>query len=87
MSWLLLKPYRCSDCDHRFYAYRASAKSATLVTLEERRIMKVRRDIRRRRIQDRLFLYGLLSLILLAALYFMTHSKRAASEDDDSSEP
>jgi len=69
--WLSLKPYRCHDCQHRFYAYRAGEDSAKLRTPEERRIMKLRRGIRWRRTRAELMLYGLGSLIFLALLYYI----------------
>ena len=71
VSWLLLKPYRCRDCRHRFYAYRAGAESPKLRSSEERRIMKLRRKIRWRRNRGELILYGISSLIFLAILYYI----------------
>jgi hypothetical protein len=71
VSWLSLKPYRCHDCRHRFYAYRAGEKSSNLRTPEERRIMKLRRTIRWRRTRAELILYGISSLIFLAILFYL----------------
>lgn len=71
MSWLSLKPYRCHDCHHRFYAFRGGEESPNLRTPEERRIMKLRRSIHWRRNRAELFLYGIGSLIFLAILYYL----------------
>jgi hypothetical protein len=70
-----MKPYRCHDCKHRFYAYRAGEASSKLRTPEERRIMKLRRSIRWRRHRSELILYGIGSLIFLAILYYMIQQR------------
>jgi hypothetical protein len=75
VSWLSMKPYRCRDCDHRFYAYRAGETSSKLRTPEERRIMRLRRTIRWRRTRAELILYGISSLIFLAILYYMIQQR------------
>ncbi len=77
VSWLSLKPYRCADCQHRFYAWRGGVASPTLRTPEERRIMKLRRSIRWRRTRGELLLYGVSSLIFLAILYYMVQQRIA----------
>ena len=79
VSWLSLKPYRCRDCRHRFYAFRGGAESSKLRTPEERRIMKLRRKIRWQRTRGELILYGISSLIFLAILYYMVQ-QRAGGE-------
>jgi hypothetical protein len=71
VTWLSLKPYRCLDCHHRFYAFRAGAESPKLRTAEERRIMKLRRSIRWQHTRAELILYAIGSLIFLAVLYYM----------------
>src|ERR1700683_1741263 len=71
VSWLSFKPYRCRDCRHRFYAFRAGETSSKLRTPEERRIMKLRRSIRWRRTRGELILYGIGSLIFLAILLYL----------------
>jgi hypothetical protein len=75
VSWLSLRPYRCRDCEHRFYAYRAGVESPKLRTPEERRIMKLRRTIRWRRTRGELILYGISSLIFLALLYYLVQQR------------
>lgn len=75
VSWLSLKPYRCRDCQHRFLAYRAGVESSKLRTTEERRIMKLRRQIRWRRTRGELILYAISSLIFLTILYFMMQQR------------
>jgi hypothetical protein len=75
VSWLSLRPYRCRDCEHRFYAYRAGAESPKLRTPEERRIMKLRRTIRWRRTRGEFILYGISSLIFLAILYYLVQQR------------
>jgi hypothetical protein len=68
-------PYRCQDCKHRFYAYRAGEGSSKLRSAEERRIMKLRRNIRWQRAKWEIILYGVSSLIFLAILYFMVQQR------------
>jgi hypothetical protein len=75
VSWLSMKPYRCRDCQHRFYAYRAGEKSSKLRTPEERRIMKLRRSIRWKRTRAELILYGISSLIFLAILLYIIQQR------------
>ena len=75
MAWLSLKPYRCRDCSHRFYAYREGVESSKLRTPEERRILKLRRSVRWRRSRAELILYGISSLIFLAVLYYMIQQR------------
>jgi hypothetical protein len=75
VTWLNMKPYRCRDCQHRFYAYRAGEKSSKLRTPEEIRIMKLRRSIRWRRSRSELLLYGIGSLLFLAFLYYMIQQR------------
>jgi hypothetical protein len=71
VSWLSLKPYRCRDCSHRFYAYREGAESSKLRTPEEQRVIQFRRKIRWHRLRAELMLYGLSSLIFIAILYYI----------------
>ena len=80
MSWLALKPYRCRNCEHRFYAYKGGAKSSKLRTTEERRIMKLRRSIKWKRRRAELLLYGVSSLIFLAILYYIIQQRVATGE-------
>jgi hypothetical protein len=75
VTWLNLKPYRCRDCQHRFYAYRAGEKSSKLRTPEEIRIMKLRRSIRWKRSRSELLLYGISSLLFLAFLYYIIQQR------------
>ena len=71
ISWLGFKPYRCKECQHRFYAYRDGETSARLRTPEERRIMKLRRSIRWRRTKAELLLYLVSAVIFLGILYYI----------------
>ena len=71
ISWLGFLPYRCKECQHRFYAWRGGESSARLRNPEERRIMKLRRAIRWRRTRGEVLLYSISSLILLALLYYI----------------
>ena len=75
VSWLSLKPYRCRECQHRFYAFRAGEASSNLRSPEERRIMKLRRSIKWRRTRGELILYAISSLIFLAILYFIIQQR------------
>jgi hypothetical protein len=75
VSWLSLKPYRCRECSHRFYAFREGAESSKLRTPEEQRVIKLRRSIRWRRSRAELILYGISSLIFVAILYYMIQQR------------
>lgn len=81
VSWLSLKPYRCRDCHHRFYAFRGGMESAKLRTPEERRIMKLRRSIRWKRTRGELVLYAISSLIFLAILYYIIQQRTIPSSE------
>jgi hypothetical protein len=70
-----MKPYRCRDCHHRYYAYRAGEKTSKLRTPEEMRIMKLRRSIRWKRTRAELILYGISSLIFLAILLYIVQQR------------
>jgi hypothetical protein len=80
VSWLALKPYRCHDCKHRFYAYKSGVTSDRLRTSEERRIMKLRRSIKWKRRRGELILFGISSLIFLAILYYIIQQRVAPGE-------
>jgi len=80
ISWLGLKPYRCGDCKHRFYAYRGGEGSEKLRSAEERRIMQLRRKIRWRRTRGELILYGIGSLIMAAIIYYVLHQSASSGE-------
>jgi transposase-like protein len=80
ISWFGFKPYRCRDCQHRFYAYRGGEASEKLRTAEERRIMQLRRKIRWRRTRGELVLYGIGSLIMVAIIYYVLHQSPSAGE-------
>jgi len=79
VSWLSLKPYRCRDCHHRFYAYKGGVKSSKLRTPEERRIMRLRRSIKWKKTRGEMILYAISSLIFLAILYYIIQ-QRVSSE-------
>jgi hypothetical protein len=80
ISWLSLKPYRCKDCHHRFYAYKSGEQSNKLRTPEERRIMKLRRSIQWKRTRAELLLYGISSLIFVAILYYIVQQRISNGE-------
>lgn len=80
LSFVALKPYRCRDCRHRFYAYKGGIGSAKLRSSEERRIMKLRRSIRWKRTRGELILYTLSSLIFLAILYYIIQQRITPGE-------
>ncbi len=75
VSWLGYKPYRCKDCQHRFYAYREGENSTKLRTAEERRIMKLRRQIKWRRTKAELLLYSVGSLAVIALIYYLIQQR------------
>jgi hypothetical protein len=80
VSWLALKPYRCRNCDHRFYAYKSGVRSARLRTEEERRIMKLRRSLKWKRTRAELLLYAISSLIFLGILYYIIQQRISSGE-------
>lgn len=80
VSWLALKPYRCHNCKHRFYAYKSGIRSTRLRSTEERRIMKLRRSIKWKRTRGELILYGISSLIFLAILYYIIQQRIGVGE-------
>jgi hypothetical protein len=75
LSLIALKPYRCRDCHHRFYAYKSGSMSAKMRTPEERRVLKLRRRIRWKRTRGELVLYAISSLIFLAVLYYLLQQR------------
>jgi hypothetical protein len=79
-----MKPYRCRDCKHRFHAYRGGEASSKLRTPEERRIMKLRRDIRWKRSRTELILYAISSLVFLAILFYSFNSASSVVSNDSS---
>jgi hypothetical protein len=80
LSLLALKPYRCHNCKHRFYAYKSGAVSEKLRTSEERRIMKLRRSIKWKRRRGELILFGISSLVFLAILFYIIQQRVAPGE-------
>jgi hypothetical protein len=78
LTLIALKPYRCRDCHHRYYAFKSGVFSPKLRTPEERRIIKLRRKIRWKRTRGELILYAISSLIFLAILYFMVQQRVAS---------
>lgn len=79
LTLFLLKPYRCRDCHHRFYAFKSGAMSTKLRTPEERRVVKLRRRIQWKRTRGELILYAISSLIFLAILYYMVQQRIGGS--------
>lgn len=75
LDWIIssigYKPYRCKECQHRFYAYRDGETSPRLRTPEERRILKTRRGIKWRRTKTTLLLYFIGAIIFLGILYYI----------------
>jgi hypothetical protein len=68
-------PYRCRNCAHRFYAYRAGETSSRLRTPEERRIMELRSRLRWKRSKRELIAYGMGAVILLFIIYSMMQQR------------
>lgn len=81
LSLFSYKPYRCHECQHRFYAYRDGEKSAKLRTSEERRILKLRRSMRWKKTRGELLLYAISSLIFLAILYYIIQQRIPVTGD------
>jgi hypothetical protein len=77
VSLFSLKPYRCRNCQHRFYAYKSGIESNRLRNEEERRIMKLRRSLKWKKTRSELILYGISSLIFLAILYYIIQQRIA----------
>jgi hypothetical protein len=81
LSLFSYKPYRCRECQHRFYAWRGGENSTKLRTPEERRIMKLRRGIKWKRKRSEALLYAVSSLIFLAILYYIIQQRIPVSAD------
>jgi hypothetical protein len=75
MVWLKRRPYRCHNCQTRFYAYRDGEESPKLRTAEERRIMQLRRNIRWRRSKKELTLYLLATMAVAATIYYLIQQR------------
>jgi len=75
-----LKPYRCHDCSKRFYAFRDGVGSSKLRTPEERRVIRLRREIRWKRKRTELLLYGISSLAFVAFLYYLIQQRVVSSD-------
>lgn len=71
IGWVGFKPYRCKDCQHRFYAYRGGEGSDKLRTAEERRIMSLRRKIQWKRTKGELVLYGIGLVVMLFLIGYL----------------
>jgi hypothetical protein len=67
-SWILLKPYRCLDCNKRFHSFTPRADSTTT----RRRLQKLRRSKSTRR---ELAMYAIASVILAAIIYFAVQQR------------
>ena len=81
IGWLGFKPYRCKDCQHRFYAYRSGEGSDKLRTAEERRIMSLRRKTKWKRTKGELVLYGIGIVVMLLLIgYLLNQSPPPPSE-------
>jgi hypothetical protein len=66
-SWILLKPYRCLDCNKRFHGWTPRVDSTT-----RRRLQKLRRSKATRR---QLAMYGIASVILAAIIYYAVQQR------------
>jgi hypothetical protein len=77
IGWLGFRPYRCKDCQNRFLVYRGGEGSEKLRTAEERRIMKLRRQIKWKRTKGELILYGIGTLIMLWLIHYVINQMPA----------
>lgn len=68
-------PYRCHDCKLRFYAFRAGETSPRLRSAEERRIMKIRRQMRWRKSKNEIAVYAL-GLVVMAGVVYLLLQQR-----------
>ncbi len=66
----LRTPYRCGACKARFYVNLRAESAFKLRTPEEKRVIKLRRELQARKIRRQLIGYGLSSLILVLVLYY-----------------
>jgi hypothetical protein len=82
IGWVGFRPYRCKDCQHRFYAYRGGEGSEKLRTGEERRIMQLRRKIKWKRTKGELILYGIGTLVMVWLIYYLMHQMPAPPGGD-----
>jgi hypothetical protein len=67
----LRTPYRCGACKVRFYVNLRAESSLKLRTPEEKRVIKLRRELQALKIRRQLVGYGLSSLILVLLLYYL----------------
>ena len=70
-SLFLRTPYRCGACKARFYVNLRAESVLKLRTPEEKRVIKLRRELQARKIRRQLIGYGLSSLILVLVLYYL----------------
>lgn len=67
----LRTPHRCGSCKLRFYVNLRAEGALKLRTPEEKRVIKLRRELQARKIRRQLLGYGLSSLILVLVLYYL----------------
>ena len=74
-SLFLRIPYRCRACGVRTYIFPYGDTSMKLRTPEERRVIKLRRNLRSKQFKRELIGYGISSLILIAILYYFLQQR------------
>jgi hypothetical protein len=82
MSLLAWHPYRCRQCGHRFLRFRRAGPEKTSASNSptEREIRETRAGIQWKRQRREFLLYGLVLLLFLAFLYFLTRERDGSPE-------
>lgn len=65
-------PYRCHACNKRFFAYRHGETSPKLRSGEERKIIRLRRQLKWKRTKRELLAYGFVTIIIVIVIYYLT---------------
>jgi len=79
VSLFLRTPYRCRACKTRFYVNLRGGNVLKLRSDEEKRVIKLRRELRMRQARRQILGYGISSLILVLILYYL-FQQRIVSE-------
>ncbi len=67
----LQTPYRCHACRNRFYINLRGGNVLKLRSAEEKRVIKLRRELRMRQVRRQLLGYGISSIVLILILYYL----------------
>jgi hypothetical protein len=68
-------PYRCRNCQKRFYAFRAGETDDRMRTREEQKIMRLRRNIKWKRNKREIAMFSAAGLLLFALVYYLIQQR------------